>query len=377
MKATVVLITYNHKPYVAQAIESVLMQNTDFDYEVILGEDESEDGTREICIEYARRHPDRIRLFLRSREDVIYINGRETGRFNFIESLKAARGQYIALLDGDDYWTSPHKLQEQVDFLDSHPECAICFHPVLNVFEDGSREPQVFPMNAKPVYRLEDLVEGNFIPTCSTVYRSGLFGDLPDWYHKMQVGDWPLHVLNAEHGQIGCIEEVMGVYRTHGSSVMATRTPVEGLQDAVLLYEQIQARHAHRFDITIKRAMADRWQRAAIKIARLCFEQGSPRTAWAAYKETLAHWPVSLPIPDGWQADVLKRMLTLFVFGGLESCDLRGVRAWHPQALGRDPALLWNPGMWCITLAFLGSHVASRLPGPARKHRPRTVEAEG
>lgn len=102
-KVSVVIITYNHADFIADAIEGALMQETDFPYEIIIGEDESEDGTREICIDYAERYPERIRLFLRSREDVIYINGRPTGRFNSVESLKAARGEYIAACEGDDY----------------------------------------------------------------------------------------------------------------------------------------------------------------------------------------------------------------------------------------------------------------------------------
>jgi glycosyltransferase involved in cell wall biosynthesis len=378
VKVSISITTYNHEQFIAQALDSVLMQESDFDYEIVLGEDESQDRTREICIEYARWHPNRIRLFLRSRKDVIYINGKPTGRFNFVENLKAARGEYIALLDGDDYWTDPHKLQKQVDFLDRHPSCAICFHPVRRIYEDGSREPEVIPENRKPFYGLEDLVERNFVPTCSTMFRSGLFGDFPDWFHKMWFADWPLHVLNAEHGQIGCIEEVMGVYRTHGSSVIATRTPVEGLQAYLDFYAQLNARYAHRFDNTIKRVMADRWELAANEIAAVCFEQGSLRAAQAAYKGTLAHWPVSLPIPEGWQADTSKRMYALFVFEGVKSGDLRSVRDCLSRAISRDPALLRSLGMWSIALgAFLGSHVASRLRGQARKLWPWTVEAEG
>src|SRR5690606_24113344 len=122
MKLSVCIQTYNHAPYIAQALDSVLMQETDFDFEILLGEDESTDGTREICQEYARQHPDKIRLFLNSRENVIYINGRPTGRWNFMNNLRHVRGEYVALLDGDDYWTDPRKLQKQVDVLDASPE---------------------------------------------------------------------------------------------------------------------------------------------------------------------------------------------------------------------------------------------------------------
>ncbi|MEZ4781129.1 MAG: glycosyltransferase [Flavobacteriaceae bacterium] len=114
---SVVVGVYNHERFIKLCLNGILMQKTDFKYEIILGEDASTDGTREICKEYAKRFPDKIKLFLRSRKDVIYINGNATGRYNFIENLKACQGKYIALCDGDDYWTDPLKLQKQVDFL--------------------------------------------------------------------------------------------------------------------------------------------------------------------------------------------------------------------------------------------------------------------
>jgi glycosyltransferase involved in cell wall biosynthesis len=215
-KVSVCVQAYNHAPYIAQALDSVLMQETDFDYELIIGEDESSDGTREICIRYAEQHPDRIRLFLRSREDVIYINGRATGRYNFVENLRAARGEYIALLDGDDYWTDPHKLQKQVDLLKTHPDYAMCFHSVLVIDETQQDESRIkTPLGKRDVYRLNDILKGNFISNLSMMFRNQWIDDLPDWYWQMPIGDWPLHILNAQHGDIGYIDEVMGVYRQH------------------------------------------------------------------------------------------------------------------------------------------------------------------
>jgi glycosyltransferase involved in cell wall biosynthesis len=98
------IVTYNHEPYIAQAIEGALMQKTNFPYEVLIGEDDSSDGTREICKEYAAKHPDKIRLFLNDRKNVIYINGQPTGRWNFINLLKNTKGKYVAFCEGDDYW---------------------------------------------------------------------------------------------------------------------------------------------------------------------------------------------------------------------------------------------------------------------------------
>ncbi|MFC4721184.1 glycosyltransferase family 2 protein [Geojedonia litorea] len=124
---SVCIQTYQHEAYIQQCLDSVLQQNTTYAYEIILGEDCSTDKTRAICQTYADAYPDQIRLFLRHRKDVIKMNGIPTGRFNFIQNLKACRGRYIAILDGDDYWTDPLKLQKQVDFLEGHPDYSICW----------------------------------------------------------------------------------------------------------------------------------------------------------------------------------------------------------------------------------------------------------
>ncbi|HEX7980800.1 MAG TPA: glycosyltransferase [Gemmatimonadaceae bacterium] len=221
---SIVMIAYNVERYIRQAIDSVVEQRVDFDYELVIGEDRSTDGTREIVLEYAARFPDRIRPILR---DVNLGMNR-----NFMETLQQARGQFIALLDSDDYWTSPDKLQRQMDFLRSHPECSICFHNTLVVYEQG--DPPTHPFHTEhperlisrripePISTLADLARGNFMQTCSVMFRAGLYGALPDWYLEMPTFDWPLHVLNAEHGTIGYIDEVLGAYRVHSAGFWST-----------------------------------------------------------------------------------------------------------------------------------------------------------
>lgn len=224
MKVSVSIITYNHQNYISQAIDSVLMQKTNFDYEIIIGEDDSEDNTRAIVKEYKERYPDRIKLFLNSRENVIYVNRRPTGRWNAVNNLKHARGQYIALLDGDDYWTSPEKLQKQVQFLENHPECAICFHNVEILYEDSKEKKLFYEKKVKPFHTISDLALRSTIPTCSTMFRSRLFGEFPEWYYKMPMGDWPLNLLNAQYGDIGYIDEVLGVLRRHRGSFWQSKS---------------------------------------------------------------------------------------------------------------------------------------------------------
>ena len=107
-KVSVLMITYNQERYISQAIESVLSQQTDFSYEIVVGEDFSTDNTREVCREYQQRYPDKIRLLERDKN--LGMAG------NFLSTFKECNGQYLAVLEGDDYWVNPHKLQSQVDF---------------------------------------------------------------------------------------------------------------------------------------------------------------------------------------------------------------------------------------------------------------------
>jgi glycosyltransferase involved in cell wall biosynthesis len=123
---SVCIPTFQQKSLIADCLESVLKQETDFPFEIIVGEDASTDGTREICQELASKFPDKIRLFLREDQDKLKILGRKSGRRNYLENFKSAKGKYIATLDGDDLWTDPKKLQLQVNLLESHTNAFLC-----------------------------------------------------------------------------------------------------------------------------------------------------------------------------------------------------------------------------------------------------------
>lgn len=267
IKLSVCIQTYNHGPYIAQALDSTLMQETDFEYEIIVGEDESQDSTREICVEYATQYPDRIRLFLRSRTNVIFIDGKPTGRFNFMQNLQVARGQYVALLDGDDYWTSPHKLQRQVDLLDAHPDYALCFHAVARQDNEG-HAPSLPFQKPRNRYTIDDLLQGNFIASCSVVYRNRLFEDLPDWYREAPMADWPLHVLNALHGDIGYIDQVMAVHRIHSGSIWSTTGSAARRQRVVAMLEILRRELPPTYTEKLNQGIA-RWQLKVINSYRI------------------------------------------------------------------------------------------------------------
>lgn len=247
VKVSILTTTYNHERYIAHTVESVMEQDTSFAYEHVIGEDCSTDGTREILLDLARRYPDKIRLLLRERNI-----GR---RANFVDTFHACRGQYVAILEGDDYWSSPHKLQRQVDLLDDHADYALCFHPVVKLFETEGKETLFVPGQIQDRYRLVDLLDQNFIATCSVMFRNNLFGDLPGWFWDVPAGDLPLHVLNAQHGDIGYIDEVMAVHRIHAGGVWSPRPAVERLHDTLIvqeiLKEHLGTEYADRLNTTL------------------------------------------------------------------------------------------------------------------------------
>jgi hypothetical protein len=136
---------------------------------------------------------------------VISINSHHfVGNAIVVRGIEAARGQYVALLDGDDYWVSPHKLQQQVELLDQHPEYSICFHNARVIHDDGSKEPWLWnPADQPKITTLKDILLDNYIVTSSTMFRKGMFDHFPAWYDSFfPITDWALHILNAEHGKI-------------------------------------------------------------------------------------------------------------------------------------------------------------------------------
>ena len=221
------VVTYNHKNYIKQCLDGILMQQTNFPFEIIVGEDESSDGTREICIDYANRYPDKIKLFLRSRKDVVYVNGSPTGRNNFIENLKVCSSKYIALCEGDDYWSDPLKLQKQVDVLKKNPHLIGCFHNCEERYwNDYTKASKLFVHypNGREI-SIKEIAEYNMLPTCSVVFINRLPKELfTNEFLKLPVGDWPLHLLNTRKGNYFYLPQVMSVRNLSSDSMW-------GLQD--------------------------------------------------------------------------------------------------------------------------------------------------
>jgi glycosyltransferase involved in cell wall biosynthesis len=215
-KVSVCMITYNHEKFIEQAVNSVLMQQTNFDFEVIIGEDCSTDRTREILVVLQKKHSDKIKLVL---------NPENIGMIpNFVKVLSMARGDYIALLEGDDYWTDPYKLQKQHDYLESSPEYVLVCSNVLQVNEEDPKgAPIVFFSQDEQSFDFgtAELMVKNPCPTLTVFFRNGLIKDFPELYFEGIGGDRPLYLLLSRFGQCRFVNEVTGVYRIHSGGATA------------------------------------------------------------------------------------------------------------------------------------------------------------
>jgi glycosyltransferase involved in cell wall biosynthesis len=232
MKVSVLTITYNQEKSITAAVESALMQATDFDIEIIVADDCSTDGTREIVLDLARRHPDKVRAICRDKN--------LGSNVNLLTSLAACSGEYVALLEGDDRWTDPRKLQRQADFLDAHADYSLCCHAVNVVHEDGSRPPYRFPDKCPATMNLDEMLRGVGCSTCSYMFRRRLLLSLPDWLWTLWIGDWPIRMLLAEQGYIGYIDEVMAEYRVHSSGVWSGTSQAKQLEGALQTYRCVR-----------------------------------------------------------------------------------------------------------------------------------------
>lgn len=210
---SVLCLTYNQRKYVQECFDSILMQKTNFQFELLINDDASDDGTLEVINEYSKKYPGKVRTVLHKE------NQFSQGKRNFLIRylLPISKGKYIAICEGDDYWTDPYKLQKQVDFMERHPDYALCFHKVRVLYEKGEKADHIYPdVEDKKWYTHKQLFDINYIQTNSVMYRKQEYNGLPV---NSVPGDWFLHLYHANFGKIKLIDEVMSVYRKHSEGM--------------------------------------------------------------------------------------------------------------------------------------------------------------
>ncbi|MFN2532379.1 MAG: glycosyltransferase [Pyrinomonadaceae bacterium] len=309
------LITYNHENFIARAIESVLEQKTDFEYRLIIGDDCSTDKTQSIIRDYAEQYPALIHTLLAPEHRGIHDRDRVG-----VQALKLNTAKYVAPLDGDDYWCDPYKLQKQVAFLEGHSEFAICFHDVKLQYDGLEQGREKFCASSqKQVTTIDDLLGGNYLPTSSVVFRNQLFGDLPEWFYDAMMGDWMLHILNAQHGKIRYLNEVMGVYRVHGTGFWTSLNAMAQAKDNLKIVEQLVQHLSHPYKRHAIRAKAKAWK----YLSETYYQQGDMAKARAALIHAL-----DISISNGFLPDrqSLGRLVKLQTFHSYEWLRIRFTR---------------------------------------------------
>ena len=240
---SVVTTTHNQEDFARDAFDSFVAQQIDFPMEIIVADDASTDATPAIIQEYVDRYPHLFQPIFRHKN--LGLNR------NLVGALSKARGTYIALCEGDDYWIDPLKLSKQVAFLDQHPKTAVCFHPVRTIWEDGRVEDEDFPpVSWRDDLSLDALIRRNFIQTNSVVYRRRPhYRDIPADVMPL---DHYLHVRHAFHGNIAMLRETMAVYRRHSQGMWNNR-----VVDPQKFWLLLGGGHAAMYDAMIDLAVGD------------------------------------------------------------------------------------------------------------------------
>lgn len=222
IKVSIIVLTMNHERYIAQALDSILMQKVDFQYEILIGDDASSDKTPNILRAYQKQYPDRIRLWLRKQN----LGATQ----NAYELLNDAQGKYIAACEGDDYWSESGKLKKQVDFLETHPHYIGCAHKCRIIDEDGApwSRQKLSWVTKKRIYTLKNF-RGLLLPgQAATIVRRNIYRD-PKYDYSIfvrahpQIGDRTTALIYAAQGNFYCFSDVMSCYRRRRKSASLTR----------------------------------------------------------------------------------------------------------------------------------------------------------
>lgn len=277
MKLSALVKTFHHERFIRDALESVLSQEVSFPWELVVAEDNSTDGTPALVATFAEDHPGLVRPLMRERN----LGPVE----NFIDALAHCQGEYVALLDGDDFWTSPGKLQRQVSFLETHPEYSACTHDAVLVDEEGRPAGGRYcSPNLSSTLTIERVLEGNPVPACGLVFRRGLLAELPEWFRDLPFTDWALHLLLLEQGPIHYEARADAAYRRHEGGMWSAISDRRRLRLQIETYRLFRDHLGRDPGGVIRRRVAKAWLRLAL--TDVC--TGRREEAWRSLKTALA-----------------------------------------------------------------------------------------
>ncbi len=209
-------VTYNHESFIKNCLDGFVSQITDFNYEILIHDDASSDKTQSIIRIYEDKYPDKIQGIYQSENQWI-----KNGRNPLLKILfPMVQGKYIALCEGDDYWTDPYKLQKQAKFLDNNNEYSMIFHRINQIINNTISPFEYHKTwDHEKDFSANDLALGNFIPTPSVMFRN--FKQMPAFFEKVSIVDYALHLYNSQLGKIKYMPDYMTNYRIHDAGVFS------------------------------------------------------------------------------------------------------------------------------------------------------------
>lgn len=213
-------ITYNHEKYIRKALDSFIMQKVNFCYEILIHDDASTDRTAQIIKEYEKKYPDIIKPIYQVENQ--YSKGKTVSNKNF----SRAKGKYIALCEGDDYWTDPFKLQKQFDYMEKHNNCGLCFHTVAILNDKNNKIiGYISPGKTSRKFFTEDFIlgGGGFLGTNSIFCRTLSLQNIPNFYKNCKVGDYPLQIITVANSYGYFMNESMSIYRVNVENSWSNR----------------------------------------------------------------------------------------------------------------------------------------------------------
>lgn len=254
-------ISFNHEAYIARALDSFLMQEVDFPYEILIYDDASTDRTQEIIRAYEKQYPDRIKPYYQTENQYSQGKYNVEGFFNY----PRAKGKYIAMCDGDDYWTDKEKLKLQVEYMQAHPECAMCLHGArIETPEKSIQSLKIRPYRSSRKVSAGEVIDKPFnYPTASLLFRTEYTKDLQPYYYTSPVGDIPIQIHMAAKGDTYYLDREMSAYQ-QGVSVSWSALMKQGDYRENLLnhhremekmYEGFSRETGGRYDQEIRRAI--------------------------------------------------------------------------------------------------------------------------
>lgn len=229
-----VITTYNHEHYIEQAVRSVLEQETTFPVEILIAEDCSTDGTRVVLRKLKQVHGDKLTLLLREKNLGLSAN--------LQDCRSRAKGRYIAILEGDDYWIDPRKLQKQHDAMEANPDWSMCFAACRVFYGDKSEKERIVPIAfpEKPLQLDDFLTQGQVQTMSVAMYRQGIVTQTPSWHAKLRIGDWALNIMHAQAGPVGFLPEVLTAYRVHRGGLWSGLETFRQWQEILELFAFLQ-----------------------------------------------------------------------------------------------------------------------------------------